>query len=361
MGLLIILGALLIARKLASLSNQPQPIEQKLILPVSVETVKNINTPITLTTSGNLMAKNRVELYSEVSGIFESSAKEFKPGNAYSQGQTLLRINSDEHRANLKAQKSNLYNQLVLIMPDLRLDHAEGFPKWGEYISNFKVDEPLKAMPEPSSEKEKLFLSGKGIYTTYFNISNLEERLTKYIIKAPFSGILTETLVNPGALVRNGQKLGEFISAGVYEMEVNINIAYRDLLAVGKSVQLHNLEKTQQWTGKVIRVNGRVDQASQTIKVYIQVADNALKEGMYLAAELMAKEEEDTYELNRKLLFDENKLFVVKDSLLDVVVVNPVFFKETSVVVKGLTDGTLLLSKPVPGAYKGMQVAILQN
>jgi multidrug efflux pump subunit AcrA (membrane-fusion protein) len=360
-GLLFIGGAFLLARQLAIGKSQPKPIERKVKLPVSVETVKNINTPITLKTSGNLAAKNKVDIYSEVSGIFKSSAREFKPGSPYRKGQTLLLINSDEFRANIKAQKSNLYNQMVLFMPDLRLDYPDAFPNWEKYITHFDVQKPLEAFPEPQSEKEKLFVSGKGIYTSFFNITNLEERLDKYVIRAPFSGVLTEALVNPGALVRNGQKLGEFISTGVYEMEVDINVAYQGLLGVGKSVELHNLERTNKWPGKVVRVNGKVNQVSQTIKVFIQVAAPELREGMYLEADLVAKEENDTYELDRKLLFDENKVFVVRDSTLDVVEVQAVFFKESTVVVKGLQDGQQLMSRPVPGAYKGMRIILLEN
>lgn len=47
-GLLFIGGAFLLARQLAIGKSQPKPIERKVKLPVSVETVKNINTPITL-------------------------------------------------------------------------------------------------------------------------------------------------------------------------------------------------------------------------------------------------------------------------------------------------------------------------
>lgn len=361
LGILLLGGAFFAAKQMAASRQVPKPVEQKIVTPVFAEKVQNKSTPITLTTSGNLVAQNKVEIFAEVQGIFESSAATFKPGSQYTKGQTLLRINSDEHRANIKAQKSVLYNQMVQFLPDLKLDYPEVFPKWEEYIQGFDVNKSLKALPETTTQKEKLFITGKGIYTTFYNISNLEERLGKYTVTAPFSGVLTEVLVNPGALVRPGQKLGEFINTGIYEMEVNINIAYMDLLRVGKSVELHSLERATHWTGKVIRVNGRVDQASQTIKVYIQVSGKDLKEGMYLEADLEAKQVPNTYEVNRKLLNDNNKLFVVKDTVLEMVVVEPIFFKESTVIVKGLADGQMIVSKPVPGAYNGMRVSLLAN
>ncbi len=360
LGLLIIAGAVFLAQKLAGMKEEPVPVEQKTVNSVYAKTVKNTSTPITLTASGSLAARDRVDLFAEVQGIFESSAKTFKPGSFYSKGQILLKLNSEEFRANIRAQKASLYNQMVGFLPDLRLDYADAFPKWQEYIRNFDESESLQALPKPATEKEKLFITGKGIYTTFYNISNLEERLGKYIIRAPFSGVLTEAMVNPGALVSPGQKLGQFISTGIYELEVNVNVAYMDLLRVGRSVELHNLEKTKKWTGKVARVNGKVDQASQTIGVFIQVSGKDLKEGMYLEADLEAKQIADTYELDRRLLLDNNQVFVVKDTLLDVTAVSPVHFKENSVVVQGLADGTQILAKPVPGAYAGMRIKVIQ-
>ena len=138
-------------------------------------------------------------------------------------------------------------------------------------MQSFDFKKTTPTLPETNSEKEKFFISGRNIYTTYYNVRNMEVRLSKYTIRAPYSGILTETFVNPGSLVRQGQKLGEFIDPRAYEMEIAISATYRDLLQKGKKVELHNLEKTKSWTGKVVRVNGKIDQTSQTIKVYIQI------------------------------------------------------------------------------------------
>ncbi len=46
--------------------------------------------------------------------------------------------------------------------------------------------------------------------------------MSKYTIKAPFKGILTEALVTEGTLIRNNQKLGEYIDPSLYEMEVSL-------------------------------------------------------------------------------------------------------------------------------------------
>lgn len=360
LGLLIIVGAVFVARQLAGMKEEIKPVEQKVVSSVYTQTVENTSTSITISTSGSLMATDRIDLFAEVQGIFESSARPFKPGSYFSKGQTLLLLNSDEFRANIRAQKSSLHNQIVNFLPDLRIDYADAFPQWQQYIRDFDETRPLQPLPEVKSESAKLFIRGKGVYTTFHNISNLEERLIKYTIKAPFNGVLTEAMVNPGALVSPGQRLGEFIKTGLYELEVNINVAYMDLLKVGRSVEIHNLERTKTWTGRVVRVNGKIDQASQTVKVFIQLSGKGLKEGMYLEADLEAKQVPNTFEIDRQLLQSENKVFVITNDLLEMMPVVPVYFKENSVVVQGLANGTQILAKPVPGAYKGMRVKIIE-
>lgn len=267
-----------------------------------------------------------------------------------------MRLNSDEHRANLRSQKSNLYNQMVALLPDLRFDYPDDFQKWQDYVNAFDVEEKLKALPETSSENEKLFIAGRGINSSWYNVKNIEERLSKYTIYAPYYGVLTETNVNKGALVRAGQKLGEFINPNVYELEVAVNSSYADLLKVGNSVTLNNIERTKSWNGKVNRLNSMIDPNTQTIQAYIRVSAKGLREGMYMEADLTAKNETNTFEVSRKLLSDNNKLFVLEGDILNLTEVETVHFTENTVIIRGLSDGTEILEKMLPGAYDGMQV-----
>jgi multidrug efflux pump subunit AcrA (membrane-fusion protein) len=162
-------------------------------------------------------------------------------------------------------------------------------------------------------------------------------------------------------LVRQGQKLGEFIDTKAYELEVAISKTFGDLLQVGETVSLTNLDKTKTYEGKVIRVNGSVDQTTQTIKVYIAVSHKDLKEGMYLEARLNAKSETDAIEVNRSLLMENNQVFVVRDTVLDLIDVKPVYFSDKTVVLKNVPNGTLMVSKPVSGAYAGMLVKVFEG
>ena len=364
--LYIIAGVLLIAaffamRAIADSKGKEAPKTKKVVKTVFVDTIKNTDVPIIIPANGNLVAKRRVELYAEVQGIFKNSSNLFKAGQEYKRGQTLISIDASEYYASVQSSKSNLYNQITAIMPDLRLDYPDVFPKWEAYLNSFNINETTPKLPEISNDKEKYFINGRGILTTYYNVKNLEQRLGKYRISAPFTGVLTEALVTEGTLIRAGQKLGEFIDTSTYELQVSLNKDYADLLEVGENVELSNINKTKTYKGKVSRVNASIDQATQTVSAFIEVSNNTLKEGMYLQAELEARTIKNAISIDRGLVNDRNEIFTVKDSTLVSLTVNPVYFSDKKAVVKGVPNGEVILSKPVSGAYNGMLVKVVSN
>ncbi|SDW75308.1 HlyD family secretion protein [Lutibacter oricola] len=360
-SILILAAAVFAGIKIADLNKKKKPKFNKIIKTVYTQTVNNKAIPVKITTSGNLTAKNKIDLYAEVQGILKPTSKDFKAGTKYYKGQTILAINSDEFYANLQAQKSAFFNSLTAIMPDIQLDYPNEYNKWQNYLSSFDINKTTPKLPQTNSEKEKFFISGRSILTNYYNVKNLETKLGKYSIRAPFNGTLTEVAVTQGTLVRSGQKLGEFIDTSVFELEVNVNEAYAYLLKIGNNVNVSNINNTKSWQAKVIRINSKVDQTTQTIKTYLEVKGEGLRDGMYLNAALETKKIENATEISRKLLVDDTKVFVVNDTILNLITIDPVYFDNESVIIKGIENGTTILSKSLPGAYDGMLVKTIND
>ncbi|WP_292901626.1 HlyD family efflux transporter periplasmic adaptor subunit [Nonlabens sp.] len=356
LAIVLVIAAIYGARVIIDNKTAPKPKIKKDINIVTTDTVQNTTIPIIIPANGNLQAKKRVELFAEVTGVFKSTGKLFRTGQAYQAGETIIAIDNTEFYAQVKSARSNLNNQITAIMPDLRLDYPESYPQWQNYLADLNVDRNIPKLPVPKNDKEKYFITGRNIYTTYYSIKNLESRLGKFRITAPFSGVLTETMVSEGTLVRNGQQLGEFIQSGIYEIQVAVSAEFADLLQIGKRVEMRNISNTKSYQGKVTRLNAKVDQASQTIITVIEVEHPDLKEGMYLTANIQAQKIENAIEINRSLLQNGNQLFTVNKGKLVLTDVIPVHFSDTTAVLKGLENGTVIVAKSIPGAYEGMIV-----
>lgn len=360
-GVLLVVGAYFAAGAIIANKKKPKPTVEKVVKTVYVKTVSNSMIPIIIPANGTISAKNKLELFAENQGIFRGSSHDFKAGQAYRRGQTLISLDAAEFNASVLSAKSEFYNLVTSIMPDLRLDYPDTFPVWDSYLKIFDVQKSVPELPTVSNEKAAYFITGRGIHSSYYNIKNLEQRLGKYNIYAPFTGVLTEALVTKGTLIRQGQKLGEFIDPSVYEVELAIENEFSDLLKLGESVNLKTTAGEKIYVGKVSRINGKIEQASQTVKVFVEVKGDDLKEGMFLEAQLDARGEENAINVSRKLLVNESQLFIVRDSVLDLISVRPVYFSKKDVVLKDVPDGTTILAKPISGAYTGMLVKTINE
>ncbi len=315
--------------------------------------------PFVIEATGTLTAKNKIELYSEVQGILQKTQTPFKEGNTFYKGQDLLRINNEEYRAQLQSNKSTLMNQIAGMLPDMEIEFPEASEKWENYLKNFDIDGPLEPLPEPDSTGEKLFVTGRNVVQTYYTVKNQQERISKYRIKAPFTGVVTGSSVNVGTLVRTGQKLGEFIDPSIYKLELAIPASAISYVNQGQTVRLSPLDESREYIGRVNRINNRIEQSTQTVAVVVEVNGKKLKDGQYLKAKIAGDIVSDVVNIAGNLLVENDHVYVVKDSLLELQRVTPLNYVGDSVMVKGLEKGTLLVKETIVNAYPGLKVTII--
>ena len=321
---------------------------------------KNQDRNLLIDLSGKLVAKNRIDVFSEVNGVLRSS--QFREGNRFSKGQILAQIDDSELKANVKSQKSVLLNGVAQILPDLAIDFPLEVSKWKEFHKDIEFDKPLPLMPDIHNEKLKMFVSSKNVFSTYFSIKAQEIKLDKHTITAPFSGVLSTTDIDPGTVVRAGQRMGVFIQPNQYELEASISLDDLKFITVGSNVQLSSNELNKSWSGKVLRINEQLDPSTQSVKVYIGVTDSELKEGQYLTAQINGSMLTNVVEVARKLLLEDDELYFIKDdSVLTRRKVEVVYKGTEWIYVKGVSDGEKILNQGLSSLHDGMIVTLTNN
>lgn len=360
-GIVILIVGLILFNVLSNSKKEPEKNDVKDLLRVYVQSVKNTSIPISITTSGSILAKERMEIYAEVEGIFTSSSKLFKAGEKYRKGEPLVKINSDEYRANVISQRASFKSLVTSILADIKFDYSSSFEKWNTYLNSIDIQKKLPKLPTTESDEERNYLSGKNIDVNYYNIKNLETHLNKYTIVAPYSGALTDAAITPGSLVNKGQKLGEFIKPNIFELELNVNANLQDFLTVGKTVSLTNINHTESYTGKVTRINETIDRSSQTIKIFVEVVSKKIKEGEYLEANIHAQEADDAIEVSRALLVENKAIYIVENGKIHIEQVDIFYSNLNTVIIKGLKNGVQFVSQPITGAFEDMDVKIIKD
>lgn len=322
-----------------------------------VRTIEVINgeVPSVIQVTGRLVAREKISVIAEVMGTLKESNKIFKEGVAYSAGEVMLRIDANEFKMNLLAQKSAFLNLLTQMMPDLKIDYSDKATKWEKFIKDFDLEKPLPELPEAEGQ-EKFFLSSRSVYQQYYAIKSLEERLAKYEIVAPFSGTVTVSNVYPGMTIPAGQMLGEFLNPNTFEIETAVASGDIRYIKIGDMVNLSSAELGRTWQGRVARISDKIDPATQSVKVFVSVQGGGLREGLYLTGEIKSGTFESAYELPRRLLVDQDMVYVVKDTVLEKQEVEILRVNRGTVVIKGLVDNTVIMDESIPGAYDGMLV-----
>jgi len=308
--------------------------------------------------TGKLRAVDRFEIVAQVDGQLLPSARHFKEGRSYRKGEVMLEIDKQEYYMNLLSQKSDFITLSTSILPDLKSDYPDSYPIWREYVSSIEVNKSIPAIPEAQSEQERFFLSGKGILSRYYSVKSGEEKLVKYTIRAPFTGVVTTVSAEAGKAVRPGSALGTMISTTKYDLEMTIPLASMEQIKVGTITQLTSSEIEGQWTGKVVRISGDIDEQSQSVKVFIRTQGTALKEGMYLNAAIEQQALHNAMKVPRKMLNNKGQLYTVSNEQLKLTQVQVISKRGDYAIIKGLSEGTPILSTVVKSAYDGMPVRI---
>jgi len=344
------------------LSNQKQPMQRMSMperqKPVQIETVRNESLHTSFTLTGLLYAPDKVELYAEVSGVLHPTSKPLKEGNRFSEGEPLVRLDDGVYRNNVLAQKSGLLNQLTRLLPDLTVDFPRSAPLWEQYLDRLDLDAPLAPLPEPKSEQEKYYIAARNIYSQYYTIKGMEETLAKYTLRAPYDGVVTASHINPGTLVRVGQKLGEFTRTGIYEMAADAGISEVQHLAVGEEVHLTCDDIPGEFEGRIERIGEVVDRSSQQMNVYITIREGRLKEGLYMTAHVTSTPIEHAFRIPRSARVGQDQVWVVRDSALALERMIIAAYEDAYLIVQGLEDGAQVLAEPLSDAYVGMQVPV---
>ena len=329
----------------------------KSIKPVEVQEVLNQSVQTQVALYGRLTAFEKTELFSELGGMLIELGKPFRPGIRFNKGEIMLRLDQGEQNLALKAQKAALLALITQILPDIKTDFPDRIKVWEEYRRNFSLEQTLPPLPKAQTEREQDYLALRNIYNQYYQIQSVEERLKKYELRAPFDGELSEALISTGTYIRAGQKLGTLMNTQVYELEASVALADLKFIKLGDAVRLES-EEGGQWTGRISRISSSIDTRTQTVKVYVQVNGSGLKENLYLSGYIAAERQSEVMELPRTLVEDD-KVFAVQDSTLVRLPVQVVKMGKQTALVKGLSNGTILLKDNFPGAFEGMKVAPL--
>jgi membrane fusion protein, multidrug efflux system len=247
----------LASEPIIKLSDVPQAGEQ------SIDT-KAANTEQNL--RAQIKARESTQISSEMSGRI--SQLKIRDGEHFSAGQVLVGFHCSLEEAQLSKAKASLEKKRKTHEVNKKLEKLNS-------ISTLQLD-----VSKAEEEEAKA------------DVRVSEAMIGRCTIKAPFSGKVVEVTARSYQSVREGDPLLEIINEKNLEVEFIAPSRALPQLQPGKTFKVTLDENAKTYKAEIIRLGGRVDPVSQTIKVYGRITDDSaeLLSGMSGAIQLTPSE-----------------------------------------------------------------------
>ena len=324
---------------------------------ITCDSRKAQNISLKIDFSGRVNSVNKINIISEVNGISEVLNARFEVGERFNKGETLLKIKDDDVELELKSMKSKFLSLLIQIIPDVKMDFPSFGIKLQSYINNFRIEGKMDNLPKFKSVKQRNFLSSRNILSNYYSIKSLEKKIDKFKIKAPFGGILTKALIDPGSNVIVGQPLGEFINPDIYEVSTSVGIQEAGLIKTGNQVVFSSDDLSKDITASVSRIGSHINELTQSIDVFIQTNDSSLRDGMYTTGYIMTDNISNVYVLERSKIIDGDKIYLIENDSLKIKPVNIIAYQNDKVIINGISNNDCIVTQQYRNYfYDGMHI-----
>jgi len=239
--------------------------------PVELGKPEKLVWPKSVTAIGSLRSDESVIVRAEQSGRI--TALNFKEGQPVRAGQVLVQLDDSVARAELEQARAN------------------------QKLGKAKFDRAVEL-------KERNFISGQAkdeaenvMRVADATVSLAQAKLTKYTIKAPFSGTAGLRTASTGDYVKDGQDIVNLEKTDPIKVDFKVPELFQSKISVGQalSVALDALPG-QPFTGKVYAVNPQLDTAGRAVVLRAQMDNRTgvLKPGMFARVRLTLSDTGET-------------------------------------------------------------------
>jgi membrane fusion protein (multidrug efflux system) len=220
------------------MANAPKPTAQT----VTSIIVKPQEWQLQLNSVGSLSAVSGVDLSSEVAGMVRSV--HFKSGQDVKAGEVLLELNADSDIAQLHALQASAELAAITLKRDQAQLAVQG-------VSQAQVDNDAADLRAKNAQVEQQ-----------------AALVAKKVIRAPFSGRLGISSINPGQYINPGDKIVTLQEINPIHLDFYIAQSRLARLAVGQAVSVStDTFPNETFAGRVTAISPKLDSSTRNVQV----------------------------------------------------------------------------------------------
>lgn len=242
--------------------------------------------------NGTLLAREGIEVRSEISGVVQQVA--FDEGQSVREGTPLLQLDDRELQAELRSVKAEL-------------ELAER--------NEARLADLLSRGATPQRDYDEAF---SRLNVLRARVELLETRIAKSVIRAPFAGVVGLRRVSPGDFISSQNVITILNDIDELKVDFSVPERHQSELEVGLAIRVSAGGIPEPRTGTIQAIEPQVDTATRTITARAVVSndDRRLLPGNFAIIELVFSVNEGAVLVPSTAIIPglrEARLFVVKD------------------------------------------------
>src|SRR4051812_41879783 len=305
---------------------------------------------------GTVRAYESITVTVKGSGIVEEIS--FQEGQKVKLGDVLLRLDSDERRADIEQAMAE--TRRAAAQRDelkVRLDRAMALSRTGAG-TGAQVEDLTAQVKTRESAMASADARRKAA----------EARLEDLIVRAPFNGRLGTRSVSLGAYVTPGMRITTLDDLSRVRLDFAVPENILAQLDIGQTVRAVSAAFGQRvFEGKVAVIDPRVDPVTRSVRLTAEFPnpDEALKPGMFLSVALEVSVKNDAVIVSEEAIVGEglrHLIYVVKDNMVERRVVRIGQRQQGRVeVVDGLKPGEIVIVRRVQRGRRPGEIATVRG
>ncbi|MCP4326615.1 MAG: efflux RND transporter periplasmic adaptor subunit [Alteromonadales bacterium] len=331
---------------------------------VAVQIIKSSPVDFSVGSYGVIKSQFETDLVAQVSGEIIYLSKEFVRGGFVKKGQVLAKIDASDYEAALIDAQANIASAKAALV--LETAHADVAKEQWRKIKGSKPTALSLREPQVAQEKARLLSSQAGL-------KRAKRNLERTVIRAPYDALIHRRLVSLGSYASIGTTLGKTYSTAIAEVRLPVaDNELQYLIDNGKNapviINATLAGQPQEWSGKVVRDEGVIDERSHMNYLVVQIKDpyrlksksaDKLRFGTYITALISGKKFPSISIIDRHLITKNQVAIVDSQNKLHFQKVNVSRILDGKAYINdGLNDGTQVITSALDYPLEGIPLLI---
>jgi len=226
---------------------------------VAIVTVERRDAVRALAVNGRIRPRQSVDVQSPVSGTLLELP--YDVGDRVAAGAPIARIDDGPQLAAIREAAAGVAAQQAVVAQARR--QLARYEELGEFVSRRQVEEARLAVDEGTRELQRRRASQ----------SQAQEVRARYVIRAPFAGVIMERPVDRGQTVGADTILYRLADLAAPEISAEVDEIYAAELRTGMTARVEMPGRARAMRAEVVHVEPRVDEATGAREVRLRFVD----------------------------------------------------------------------------------------